>query len=267
MRFLSTTAALAACCASAHAFSDTSPFMLWSTAKLQNTPSSDQIQSTEEVHTSLDKLLAGCPTERYLIVSQPNVHASDLRPNDASPKLGRSVRKAEYKYTVAEVAGQLDAKTLSAYIQGACENPFIDELELSPLPLANGADTLKKNDEELGMVLEQFEREGSYTVIYAGSQRETPKTYTAEFQDSQENMRAELKRSLHDVRRRADNGTSNLPLFEKYQYFSPGIFMALVTMVVLMSILYAGISAVASLEVPYGAFDKEMGPAAQKKQQ
>lgn len=43
--------------------------------------------------------------------------------------------------------------------------------------------------------------------------------------------------------------------------------MGLVSLVVLMSILYAGISAVASLEVPYGAFDKEMGPAAQKKQQ
>lgn len=43
--------------------------------------------------------------------------------------------------------------------------------------------------------------------------------------------------------------------------------MALITLIVLMTILYGGIAAVASLEVPYGAFDKEMGPAAQKKQQ
>lgn len=35
---------------------------------------------------------------------------------------------------------------------------------------------------------------------------------------------------------------------------------------VLISILYVAISAVASLEVSYGAFDKEMGPAAQRKQ-
>lgn len=43
--------------------------------------------------------------------------------------------------------------------------------------------------------------------------------------------------------------------------------MGLIALVILMSILYGGISALASLQVSYGAFDKEMGPAAQKKQQ
>lgn len=43
--------------------------------------------------------------------------------------------------------------------------------------------------------------------------------------------------------------------------------MGLLALVVLLSILYTGISALSSLEVSYGAFDKEMGPAAQKKQQ
>lgn len=37
--------------------------------------------------------------------------------------------------------------------------------------------------------------------------------------------------------------------------------------IVLFLILYVGISAVAGLEVSYFAFSKEMGPAAQKKQQ
>ncbi len=35
----------------------------------------------------------------------------------------------------------------------------------------------------------------------------------------------------------------------------------------LLAILSVGINAVSSLQVSYGAFDKEMGPAAQKKQQ
>lgn len=35
---------------------------------------------------------------------------------------------------------------------------------------------------------------------------------------------------------------------------------------VLLSILYVGLQGLSSLEVSYGAFDKEMGPAAQKKQ-
>ena len=42
--------------------------------------------------------------------------------------------------------------------------------------------------------------------------------------------------------------------------------MGLLVSLILLSILYVGISAVASLQVSYAAFDKEMGPAAQKKQ-
>ena len=43
--------------------------------------------------------------------------------------------------------------------------------------------------------------------------------------------------------------------------------MGLIVFFILLTILYVGLSAVASLKVPYGALDKEMGPAAQKKQQ
>jgi hypothetical protein len=42
--------------------------------------------------------------------------------------------------------------------------------------------------------------------------------------------------------------------------------MGIITAIVLISILGVGIRALASLEVSYGAFEKEMGPAAQKKQ-
>ena len=42
--------------------------------------------------------------------------------------------------------------------------------------------------------------------------------------------------------------------------------MGLVVGVILLSILYVGITGVASLQVSYAAFDKEMGPAAHKKQ-
>jgi hypothetical protein len=42
--------------------------------------------------------------------------------------------------------------------------------------------------------------------------------------------------------------------------------MGLVTAIVILSILYVGLSALASLEVSYGAFEKDMSPMAQKKQ-
>lgn len=53
----------------------------------------------------------------------------------------------------------------------------------------------------------------------------------------------------------------------KAYYISIGLFMGLLVSLLLLSILWVGISAISSLEVSYGAFDKEMGPAAQKKAQ
>lgn len=78
----------------------------------------------------------------------------------------------------------------------------------------------------------------------------------------------ELKRDLSHQKRASDGNITlpNGPLFERYQYFTPGLFMGLLVSFVLVMILYVGITGVASLQVSYAAFDKEMGPAAQKKQ-
>lgn len=268
MRLSQAAAALVACGASAHAFSDSSPLIFFSTADLKLPANHEQIQLAGDAELHMQKLLESCPTSRYLIVSQPNLNAGDLAAKDAVPSLRRSLGNAQSRYTISEVVGQLYTDDISTSIRRACDGvvePFIDELELAALPSTNGARTLKENDDELGVVLEQYEKEGSYSVIYVGGPRkEIPQTYKPDFQEP---VHTELKRQLHGIQRRADNSTRNLPLFEKYQYFTPGIFTGLIAFVVLMSILYAGISAVASLEVPYGAFDKEMGPAAQKKQQ
>ncbi|KAK0937593.1 hypothetical protein LTR29_010815 [Friedmanniomyces endolithicus] len=63
----------------------------------------------------------------------------------------------------------------------------------------------------------------------------------------------------------AENPQSHLPLFEKYKFLSPALFMGLTVSLILFSILYVGVSAIAGLEVSYAAFSKEMGPQAQNK--
>jgi hypothetical protein len=104
----------------------------------------------------------------------------------------------------------------------------------------------------------------SYTILFVATTAEP--VYEAVFDEP---VRMDLKRSVQGQVRRAGNETewSKLPLFEKYQFFTPGIFMAIVTAIVLLSILYVGLAALSSLEVSYGAFEKEMGPAQHKKQQ
>ncbi|KAI0408170.1 ER protein BIG1 [Xylaria palmicola] len=272
---LSVATAIAGFCASAHAFSDSSPFVLFSTAKLAESISRDQLQSGSKLLESTKQLLSSCPTSHYILVSQPNLNAAHLSSKAAVPNLSDSLSRAASSYSVAEVAGEFDMSSVAAYIRETCEIPSsaVDVIELPPVPSssAESAKMLKNNDEKLGLILEHYRASAgnSYTVIYAGAPRaEMAQTYTAEFAESSAGH-SELKRQLHDVNgvRRQEKSDRKLPLFAKYQFFTPGIFMSLVVLVILMSILYAGISALASLQVSYGAFDKEMGPAAQKKQQ
>jgi hypothetical protein len=76
-------------------------------------------------------------------------------------------------------------------------------------------------------------------------------------------VQMELKRDLSSHRRAA--AAKEGALFERYQYFSPGIFMAFFAIIPMFSIVFVGLKALSSLEVSYFAFSKEMGPAAQRK--
>lgn len=103
-------------------------------------------------------------------------------------------------------------------------------------------------------------------------------------------LHQDLKRDIKYSPVKGGNSTSTqdgLPLFEKYQFLSPGelffererkkerpnpltnflpgIFMGLTVSLLLIVILWVGVSAISGLEVSYMAFSKEMGPAAQNK--
>lgn len=74
----------------------------------------------------------------------------------------------------------------------------------------------------------------------------------------------DLKRDLSTHQKRDSSGEEDSlppgPLFERYSFLSPGLFMGILVTLILLSILYVGISAIAGLEVSYAAFDKELGP-------
>jgi hypothetical protein len=118
-------------------------------------------------------------------------------------------------------------------------------------------------DHELGQLLDTLAGE-DYTVVVFSDPSEA-KAYEPEFSGP---VHMDMKRSVERqfVARSKSDSADNLPLFEKYQFFTPGIFMAFIVLAVVLSILGVGLKALSSLEVSYGAFDKDMGPAAQKKQ-
>lgn len=237
-----------------------------------------------------------------MLISQPNVHASDLRNPQSgvchSANLCSAVdeKAVQGRYDVAEVIGDdISLDGLSNYIKAACaeqgkkEGLTVEEHRLTalpaqrgearatklaengvyPLPSAYGLQTRvtdRKADVEIGDILSGVQAGGDdYTVIYFSSPHSSA-VYESEYVESAA-IQMELKRRTGDIiEPRAGNANdSSAPLFVKYQFFTPGIFMGIVALIIMLSLLYVGLSAVASLEVSYGAFDKENGPAAQKK--
>jgi hypothetical protein len=133
--------------------------------------------------------------------------------------------------------------------------------------------TNPKPDAFLHATLSQL-RERKYIVIYTttapGDHPESTPHHELRLYETDDPFPMELHTDFkRDVDAHADNSTvdPNLALFEKYQYFTPAIFMSILVSILLFMILYVGVSAVASLQVSYFAFSKEMGPAAQRKQQ
>ncbi|KAI9875445.1 MAG: hypothetical protein M1830_008470 [Pleopsidium flavum] len=154
--------------------------------------------------------------------------------------------------------------------------PRVIRVDFPPLPAGTGrAAKLAENDAFLASIIDLLPSP-KYTVIYtttpvSANQRPlVSESRVYEMDDTfASSVHMDLKRdfSIHD-RVSSDNTTlSSGPLFEKYQFFTPGIFMGLLVGFLLLSILYVAISGVASLQVSYAAFDKEMGPSGQKKQQ
>lgn len=80
------------------------------------------------------------------------------------------------------------------------------------------------------------------------------------------NVQMELKRDTTAHYRRANSANDEGGLFERYQYFTPGLFMGFAAIIPLFLILLVGVRALIGLEVSYFAFSKEMGPNAQKQQ-
>ncbi|OJD17767.1 hypothetical protein AJ78_02176 [Emergomyces pasteurianus Ep9510] len=158
---------------------------------------------------------------------------------------------------------------------------------------SNRSELLAKNDEFLGILLDRLPSR-DYTVLYTTTPREStsagivleePALYNEIDSDIYQNpLRMDTKRDNmpHSHSRRDDDGDGdsngggsdddeeqwrNLPLFEKYQFLSPGIFMGLMAGLLFVMIIYVGLSALLSLKVSYAAFEKDNSPAAVKKQQ
>ncbi|KAI9648758.1 hypothetical protein NHQ30_003398 [Ciborinia camelliae] len=257
---------------------------------------SQELDTASSVLQNAKNFLSTCPSDVYIIIQQAALAASDLSAQNSVPHLKAAISdsrvRATYSVTDVIYEGRNLAEELAEHIESSCgknvdrrgnlglesaggngDGVIVSNLNALSVEEVARAEEFKNQDAMLNSVFYEYLSSGpEYTVIYAttpiGSvlQKDESESirYNAEFEAT---AHIDLKR---DFRIKADNSTKEpdtRPLFEKYQYFTPGIFMGLVVGLLFLSILYVGLNAVSSLQVSYGAFDKEMGPSAQKKQQ
>ncbi|KAF2658284.1 hypothetical protein K491DRAFT_690235 [Lophiostoma macrostomum CBS 122681] len=291
---------------SALAFRNTSPFFLFSSADVNVDGQDAQVAQSGQVTADAIASMKSCPSRVYLIVRQGSVSSSDYIDDTNAPTLSSimtgglsSVKSAA---VIPEVVGSVDADRISSHLQSACSAevrkidyadwaesgveslplpmteesaPQVVELTLPVPPAKHRQQYLGAYDAAFHSIFTHVAEAGGYTVIYTTTAQtqaqaealENERTYEMEdpFGGA---VQMELKRDTAVVhRRRATKGQKTGGLFEKYQFLSPGLFMGISATIPLFLILYFGLQSLASLEVSYFAFSKEMGPTAQRKAQ
>ncbi|KAH7072923.1 BIG/ATPase V1 complex, subunit S1 [Paraphoma chrysanthemicola] len=263
---------------SALAFRNTSPFFLFSTAKL-NLPSEDaSVAQSSQLTTDIFGALSGCPTRSYIIVQQEGVAAADYIDGLSSPRLSHYMSgkddAVKTAFAVPDVVGRVDQLVILDHLTANCGGrASIAKFAAVTSSKAERQHSLQKADEHMAALIATEAKSENYTLIYVTTPLDERASKALDEEHPPYEMentygnydQMELKRDLASHVRRA-NSTNSAGLFERYQYFTPGLFMAFTAIVPLFLILVVGIKALTSLEVSYFAFSKEMGPNAQKKQ-
>ncbi|CAG8396359.1 unnamed protein product [Penicillium salamii] len=243
--------------AAVNAFRDTSPFFLASTSEILT--NSAYIQTGASVLESLDSSLSTCPSDYYVVVYQPGAHASDFSTRKSAPRLGAKMlgkdSSIRSKMSVSEVSGLVEPKEVKNILETKCK---------AKTTTINGS---------YGFLSDVVDRlpSSKYTILYITSPREFPETDSVIYETSegsyQDALHMEMKRDFSASGSSSSSSNKSTSLFEEYQYFTPGIFMGLMATFLFLIILYIGISALSSLQIPYAAFEKDESATVLKKQQ
>ncbi|QIX01283.1 hypothetical protein AMS68_006800 [Peltaster fructicola] len=280
----------------AQAFKNSAPFLMLSNQALDKVMQPAEVQTSDKIESAVAQYYSDksvCKTGRHILVSQPGLSSNDLQ---SMPKFGAiaTSTKLPWQLTIPNVIGELDVESMRYYMEGACGSAWaitdkswswtstkakdarLSLIRGEALPSDEKArnEALEKLDARLDTILGAFP-EGPYTIVLVAKPDLDESSRYEMDGPYQEVLHQELKRDT-GLRARASNSSSNhtgdnfqdgLPLFERYAYFSPALFMGMSVTILLLVILYVGISAIAGLEVSYMAFSKDMAPQNQKKQQ
>ncbi|MCJ1483605.1 hypothetical protein MMC06_003773 [Schaereria dolodes] len=283
----------------ADAFKNTSPFFFYSTSEVL--APSHQIASAASLSEQMLPELEKCLSDTYIVVSQPGVNAADYSNRLSMPHMRKAMlgndKQIRSSFAVSDVLGVVVPNVWANVVKEKCTaevlnvdastgsfdvvddmKPRVIMLDFPPLPggpsrqeqsLINFPDAFLSSVIDL-LPSTKFSVLYLTTPVSADQQNTIAENRVYEMENVfSPSLHMGLKRDLSTEQRDSSDNITLIdgPLFERYQFLSPGIFMGVFIGLTLLSILYVAISGVSGLQVSYAAFDKENGPAAQKKQQ
>ena len=245
-------------------------------------------QSGSAFRTTVLSALTCDPGMATVFAVQPSVHASDLA-GERSPLMRKLVSDAKTKMVVPYGHGDVDVAEMARQVAEKCDvreesieriagatmtHPVYDDddniqgasgerqsriiiVDLPTLPVSHDERqmTIGDNEHFLNSLLKSLPRR-EYNLIYVS----TPAPAApGSYRRSHPSLNAG---SPLLAEKKAKNGTATGGLFSRYQYFTPGIFMGYMAMLILVPVLIVGLQALNSLQISYRAFDPplKVGP-------
>nr|POE63287.1 hypothetical protein CFP56_04190 [Quercus suber] len=232
-------------------FEHSNPFFMVASEPLAATAlESRQIATAHDVETQVLKSLGGCGHQYYFVVSQPGLTAVDIRDEAKMPRMRRRVAAAGAggMVEVPEVVGELDAGRLAGRIAQQCscevEDVPLSDAHVFPITAKTSPAVIRLHGEHLGegkmrtdvlssqdAGLDRYINNTTgltvpYVVIYTSASAVVDEPATYEMDEPFPELHADLKRHV-DSRyvqgnNTADDAQAGLPLFERYQFLSPG---------------------------------------------
>ncbi|KAL0094920.1 vacuolar ATP synthase subunit S1-domain-containing protein [Phycomyces blakesleeanus] len=249
------------------AFESTVPCLMWS-PKNYLQPS---LTNTEQLYLGTELAVSSifaslspnvCNAKVVAVINQPELHRSDLSRSDYTESfehLKEHVSSAGSRVQYEYISGPLDLNKMAMDIASQCDSTvsILDSetatsgdiyaekshsVALMMLPAGKDAEVLRENDFKIDRFIKAIEEKvaDDYIVIYTSSTPKTPETSSLK------------KRALADVlSRRAPKASSvNLPVFAKYQLFSPAIFMGLAISLIFVLVVATGVSWLTGIQTP-----------------
>ncbi|KAI9483239.1 MAG: hypothetical protein EXX96DRAFT_477491 [Benjaminiella poitrasii] len=197
-----------------------------------------------------------CSAKVIALVNQPEIHSNDFSRSgfeDAFSQLKEQASQADSRAQIEYITEGVNMEQLAKSIAAQCDSavsildpntvssediieqnePVVALLSLSP---ANeDVNTLKTNDDLLGQFIKvvQDKVQDDYAVIYTSS-------YAKSLNEKSTLNRRSAPVPVND----------KLPIFEKYQLFTPGVFMVLGVVFLFLFIAGTGITWLVGIQTP-----------------